>query len=114
MLHDNPHLTNPSLSNGMNGDDMDSAKRKKAQKRARKEQEKQAQAEAEKRDAKKTASLDANGEPKKEDQDPKGEKLLQTTEPLTEAMKFVTPLLEFSPNNILAQQISFEVFLRRS
>jgi len=32
---------------------------------------------------------------------------------LQEAMKFLTPLLEFSPENIEAQATGFEVFLRR-
>lgn len=114
MLHDQPHLAKGSLPNGVGENKMDSAERKKAQKKARKELEKQAQIEADKKDAKKTAALDQNGEPKKEDEDPKGEKLLQTSDPLAEAMKFVTPLLEFSPKNIEAQQISFEVFIRRS
>ena len=114
MLHDDPDLVHGSLLNGVNGEKMDSAERKKAQKRARKDQEKKDKEEAERKDAKKPAAVDQNGEPKKEDKDPKGEKLLQTTEPLTEAMKFVTPLLEFSPKNIQAQQVGFEVFMRRS
>jgi len=113
-IYDDPSLVNKSLSNGANGDHTDKAERKKAEKKARKEQEKQAQAEAEKKDAKKTAGVDANGEPKKEDKDPKGDKLLQTTEPLIDAMRFLTPLLDSSPKSIEAQQIAFEVFIRRS
>ena len=114
ILHDNQNSS--TQSNGVNGDvkDMDSNERKKAQKRARKAQEKQEQAEAEKKDAKKTASVGADGEIKKEDTDPQGAKLLQTTEPLMDAMKFLTPLLEYSPKNIKAQQVGFEIFLRRS
>ena len=113
-LYDNPDLARRSLSNGVNGANMDASERKKAQKKARKEQERQAQAEAEKQDAKKTAGVDQNGEPKKEDKDPKGDLLLQTTDPLGEAMKFTTPLLEFSPRNLEAQQTAFKVFVRRS
>lgn len=113
-LNDDPSLAHGSLSNGVNVEKMDSAERKKAEKKARKEKEKQEKAEAEKKDAKKPASVDQNGEPKKEDKDPMGEKLLQTPEPLVEAMKFVTPLLEFSPRNIEVQQVGFELFLRRS
>ncbi|KAL9001417.1 MAG: hypothetical protein Q9188_005460 [Gyalolechia gomerana] len=113
MLHDDPRLA--KSSNDMNGDikNMDSNERKKAQKRARKAQEKQEQAEAEKKDAQKTASVGTDGEVKKEDLDPKGTKLVQTTEPLVAAMKFLTPLLEYSPKTIGAQQVGFEVFVRR-
>lgn len=113
-LHDQPDFVRGKLTNGVDSKDMDPSARKKAEKKARKEAEKQAQKEAEKKDAKKTAGVDHNGDPKKEDKDPKGEKLLETTEPLVEAMKFVTPLLEFSPQNIEAQQVAFEVFIRRS
>ena len=114
MLHDQPDLAHAKMTNGVNGDKMDSAERKKAQKKARRDQEKQAKEEAERKDSKKPAPVDQNGDPKKEDKDPKGEKLLQTSEPLVEAMKFITPLLEFSPKNVQAQQAGFEVFLRRS
>ncbi|KAL8736156.1 MAG: hypothetical protein Q9166_000311 [cf. Caloplaca sp. 2 TL-2023] len=113
-LADKPQLRNESL-NGVNGnaEKMSPSEFKKAQKKARKAQEKQEQAEAEKADAKKTASVGADREPKKEDKDPKGVKLVGTTEPLADAMKFLTPLLEFSPKNIAAQHVGFEVFLRR-
>ena len=112
-LHDRPELAHDDV-NGINGAGLSSAERKRAQKKARKEAEKQAQLEAEKKDAKKTAGVDSNGEAKKEDQDPKGEKLLQTSEPLVEATKLVDQILEFSPKAIGVQQIAFEVFLRRS
>lgn len=114
MLHDNPSLAQGDMANGINGTGMNAADRKKAQKKARKEAEKQAQKEAEKKDAKKTAGVDQNGELKKSDLDPSGEKLLQTSEPLVEAMKFISPLLEYSPKNVEAQQTAFEVFLHRS
>lgn len=113
-LHDEPNLAHGSLTNGVNGEKMDSVERKKAEKKARKEKEKQEKAEAEKKDAKKPAPVDQNGEPKKKDKDPKGEKLLQTSEPLVEAMKYITPLLEYSSKNLEAQQVGFEVFIRRS
>ncbi|KAL8700642.1 MAG: hypothetical protein Q9224_000870 [Gallowayella concinna] len=113
-LFDYPHLRDQSLD-GMNGnlERMSPSELKKAQKKARKAQEKQEQAEAEKVDAKKTAGVGADGEAKKEDNDPKGAKLVGTAEPLVDAMKFLTPLLEFSPRNMAAQQVGFEVFLRR-
>ena len=114
MLFDQPLLAHGSTVNGVNGEKLDGAERKKAEKKARKEKEKQEKLEAERKDAKKPPAVDQNGDPKKEDKDPKGEKLLQTSEPLMEAMKFVHPLLEYSPKNINAQQVGFEVFLRRS
>lgn len=116
LVHDQPHLANESQSNGVNGNikNIASTERKKAQKRAKKDQQKQEQIEAEKKDAKKTAQANTDSEPKKEDKDPKGEKLLQTPEPLEDAMKFISPLLEFSPKHIEAQQVGFEVFIRRS
>ena len=117
LLYDKPQLAQASLANGINGemDKLDKTERKKAQRKARKDQEKKEQEEAEKKDAKKTAgNVGADGEIKKEDKDPKGQKLLQTTDPLADAMKFVTPLLEYSPRNLEAQLASFEVFIRRS
>lgn len=116
MLYDRPHLANGSQTNGLNGslDKIDLSERKKAQKKAKKDQQKQEQIDAEKKDAKKTTQAHSDAEAKKEDPDPRGEKLLQVSEPLVDAMKFVTPLLEFSPKNIEAQQVGFEVFIRRS
>ncbi|KAL8843438.1 MAG: hypothetical protein Q9176_002051 [Flavoplaca citrina] len=113
-LFDDPHLRDESF-NGMNGslDKMSPGEAKKAQKKARKAREKQEQADHEKVDAKKTAGGGADGDSKKADKDPRGAKLVSTAEPLLDAMKFLTPLLEFSPKNIAAQQVGFEVFLRR-
>ena len=116
LLYDKPHLSKESLTNGVKGegDHQDKAERKKAQKKARKEQEKKEQEDAERKDAKKTAGVSTESEIKKEDQDPTGQKLLHTSDPLGDAMKFVAPLLEFSPRNIEAQQAGFEVLFRRS
>lgn len=116
MLYDDPHLAKEYQANGINGvsEKLDVSERKKAQKRARKDQQKQEQLEAEKKDAKKAAATNAEGEAKKEDSDPRGEKLVQTSEPLVDVMKFITPLLEFSPKNLEAQHTGFEVFIRRS
>ncbi|KAI9674723.1 MAG: hypothetical protein M1817_001627 [Caeruleum heppii] len=50
---------------------------------------------------------------KKDDKDPLGHELLQTKEPLKEAMKFLTPLLEFRPTDAVAQSAGFEVYVRR-
>ena len=119
LLYDKPQLAHGQLTNGVNGVNginggADLAERKKASKKARKAQEKQDQVDAEKADAKKTAGVTSTSETAKKDLDPTGEKLAQTTEPLQEAMKFLSLILESSPKNIEAQNVGFEVFLRRS
>ena len=120
LLHDKPQLAHGSLSNGVNGSaDLESlanSERKKMMKKARKDQQKQEKLDAEKKDAQRTskAGVGADGEPKKEDPDPEGISLVKTAEPLKDAMKFLTPLLEFSPKNIEAQNVGFEVYFRRS
>ncbi|KAJ3102267.1 hypothetical protein HDU96_009704 [Phlyctochytrium bullatum] len=50
---------------------------------------------------------------KKVDPDPEGQKLLETTEPLKETMKFLKPLLELSPNKIESQILGCAVYLRK-
>lgn len=112
MLFDKPQLAN---SEEKNLENLDPNERKKALKKARKEQEKLEKAEAEKKAAAaKKPATGADGEPKKEDQDPKGFKLIQTKEPLEDSLKFLMPLLEFSPKNIEAQNLGFDVFIRRN
>lgn len=111
-IHDKP------LSNGMNGTGEDTpedaVERKKAAKKARKEAQKaEREALAKKNEANKVVK-DADGETKKKDDDPDGVKLAATTEPLTDAMKFLNPLLQFSPKSIDAQIAGFEVYIRRS
>ncbi|KAL2215787.1 NMDA receptor-regulated protein 1-domain-containing protein [Thermoascus aurantiacus ATCC 26904] len=117
LLHDQPDLVHgpiPAGLNGAEGDAVDSAERKKALKKAKREQQRLEKAEAEKREARKGATAKgADGETKKEDPDPLGTKLVQTQDPLKDAMKFLTPLLEHSPKKIEAQTIGFEVYLRR-
>lgn len=117
LLHDNPDLAHGPLFAQLNSaDGEDSAERRKALKKAKKEQQRLEKLEAEKREAQKKASSakGADGEVKKEDPDPLGNKLVQTQEPLKDAMKFLTPLLEFHPKKIEAQAAGFEVYLRRS
>ncbi|KAH7039659.1 NMDA receptor-regulated protein 1-domain-containing protein [Microdochium trichocladiopsis] len=105
-----------SATNGVNGsaDDEAEAERKKAVKKARKDAQK-----AERDAAEKASKQDPNkakaatGEPVKKDDDPYGEKLAATTQPLVEATKFLTPILEHSPKNIDGQIAGFEVYLRR-
>lgn len=90
----------------------DAVERKKAAKKARKEQQR-LEREAAEAAAKQDPNKSGQDAAKKKDDDPLGLKLAATSEPLKEAMKFVTPLLEFSGKNMDAQLAGFDVFLRR-
>ena len=112
-LADEPKLADP---NQMELDKLDPTERKKAEKKAKKEKEKAEKAEAERKAAaaaKATAKAD-DGEAKKEDTDPNGEKLLQTKDPLEATMRMLRPMLELSPSIIEAQNVGFEVYSRKS
>jgi peptide alpha-N-acetyltransferase len=96
---------------GENGDD--ALAKKKAAKKAKKELQR-----LEREAAEKQAKQDPNkgtqtGEAKKKDDDPLGLKLAATTDPLGEAMKFLSPLLQACPRSIDAQHAGFEVYIRR-
>ncbi|EEH45636.1 peptide alpha-N-acetyltransferase complex A subunit NAT1 [Paracoccidioides brasiliensis Pb18] len=118
LIHDQPDLVHgpiPSRVNGTAEGEADSAERKKALKKAKREQLRLEKAEAAKRDLKKASSTKGgDGETGKEDSDPLGTKLVQTSEPLKNAMKFLSPLLECSPGNMDVQTTGFEVFIRRN
>lgn len=120
MLSDNPDLAHGPMLNGMNGTatngKMTEAERKKVLKKAKKEQEKLEKAEADKKALAKASKPVPKAEAddvKKEDTDPLGKKLVETKTPLEDAMKFLSPLLECCPDNLDAQKIGFEVYLRR-
>lgn len=104
MLSDKPELAHGAV------DGMSEAEKKKAAKKAKKEQEK---LEAD-RKAAAAAKANAEGETKKEDSDPQGLELIATKDPLGEAMKFLTPLLEQSPLSIESQLAGYDVYSRRS
>lgn len=109
MLFDQPDLAH---GGSVNGEEMSEADKKKAARKAKKDLEK---VEADKKAAlaaKPTAT--AEGETKKEDADPLGLQLIATKDPLGDAMKFLTPLLEQSPLSIKAQLAGYEVYSRRS
>ncbi|KAI8854203.1 n-alpha-acetyltransferase 15, NatA auxiliary subunit-like protein [Chytridium lagenaria] len=53
----------------------------------------------------------ANG--KKVDTDPDGQKLLETTDPLKDSLKFLKPLLELSPNAFETHELASAVYLRK-
>ncbi|OCT52296.1 N-terminal acetyltransferase A complex subunit nat1 [Cladophialophora carrionii] len=120
LLFDNPDLVHGPIMDGANGTskagEMTVADRKKVLKKAKREQEKLEKAEAEKKAALKASKPIPKAEEggnKKEDPDPFGKTLLETKEPLKEAMKFLGPLLEFCPENSEAQELGFETYLRR-
>jgi len=104
------------LNNGTNGtgeNSEDASERKKAAKKARKAAQK-AELEAAAKKNEPNKSTTPEGEAKKVDDDPNGLKLAATTEPMVDAMKFLTPLLQFSPKNIESHIAGFEVYIRRS
>jgi N-alpha-acetyltransferase 15/16, NatA auxiliary subunit len=113
LLHQRPDLVHGQANGALAGiDKMDEAEKKKALKKAKKDQQKLEKANAAKSSEGKADALPW-GAITKEDDDPLGRKLLQAKEPLKEAMAFVTPLLQLSPNSIDAQSVGFEVFIRR-
>ncbi|KAK3323395.1 NMDA receptor-regulated protein 1-domain-containing protein [Cercophora scortea] len=107
--------------NGVNGDSAngeDAAEKKKAAKKAKKEAQKaerEAAEKAAKQDPNKATAVKKDAEdPKKKDDDPNGLKLAATSDPLGDAMRFLGPLLQFSPKNIDGQIAGFDVYIRRS
>ncbi|KAK3991022.1 N-alpha-acetyltransferase 15, NatA auxiliary subunit [Cladorrhinum sp. PSN332] len=114
-LHDKS--TGVNGANGADGNGDDAAERKKAAKKAKKEAQKaerEAAERAAKQDPNKGQKVKETEEPKKKDDDPNGVKLAATQDPLGDAMKFLGPLLQFSPKNIEGQIAGFEVYARRS
>lgn len=108
-LHDKPQ------ANGANSADDDAAalEKKKAAKKARKAaQQAERDAAAKKAEPNKAVPVDAAAA-KKVDEDPNGVKLAETKEPLTDAMKFLGPMLEFAPKLLEGQLLGFEVYFRR-
>ncbi|MCJ1311499.1 hypothetical protein MMC25_005171 [Agyrium rufum] len=112
LLHDHPESAKPPTANGVNGHaNGDPAESKKGQKKAKKAQQEQQEAEKAKAAAKANATATT---PAKVDEDPQGQKLADTTEPLKDAMKFLTPMLESCPEDVEVQNAGFEVYFRRS
>ena len=120
LLFDNPDLVHGPILDGVNGAGKDgqpsAADRKKAVKKAKREQEKMEKAEADKKAAMKASKPTPKSDDtdaKKEDSDPFGKQLVETKEPLRDAMKFLGPLIEFCPELVGTQIVGFEVYLRR-
>ncbi|EGS21299.1 N-terminal acetyltransferase-like protein [Thermochaetoides thermophila DSM 1495] len=113
----------PQSANGANGTEAanpngeDAAEKKKAAKKARKEAQKaerEAAERAAKQDPNKPGAQKGKEEDiKKKDDDPNGEKLAATKDPLGDAMKFLNYILQFSPKNIDGQIAGFEVYIRK-
>lgn len=113
----NVNGVNGTDGKGMNGDDL--AEKKKAAKKAKKEAQKlerETVEKAAKQDPNKaTVQRSKDGEEvAKKDDDPNGQKLAETSDPLGDAMKFLGPLIQFTPRNLDTQLAGFEVYLRRS
>lgn len=116
LLHDRPELAQRDYIPG--AETMDEEQKKAAQKALKQERIKEAKQDEERREADKKvlakkATANADGEVKKPDEDPHGYQLLDTKEPLTVAMRFLTPLLQCGEQNLEAQLVAVEVFLRR-
>ncbi|KAI5301450.1 hypothetical protein KEM55_001724, partial [Ascosphaera atra] len=111
LLHDEP-----KLAFGPDGVDpnetMSEADKKKAAKKARKEKER-ADAEAAAKKAAAT-SKSSDADEKKVDEDPNGEKLVHTEDPLGAAVKVLSPLLKLDLKDVEVQTLGFDVFLRQN
>ncbi|KAJ9143016.1 NMDA receptor-regulated protein 1 [Pleurostoma richardsiae] len=124
-LHNKQHGSGANGVNGVNGvaekvNGDDAAEKKKAAKKAKKEAqrlEREAAERAAKQDPNKSVTqkgTKADSETaKKKDEDPLGLKLAATADPLGDSMRFLSPLLQFSPKNIQSQNVGFEVFMLR-
>ncbi len=117
-LHDDPGLADPGRAaaeaNGVKLDGLDGVERRKALKKAKRTQERLDKAQTEAAEPAKKAVVGSDGEQKKVDTDPQGVQLLQTKQPLVDAMRFATPLLELSPRLMDGQIVGFHLYLRRS
>jgi N-alpha-acetyltransferase 15/16, NatA auxiliary subunit len=90
------------------------AEKKKAAKKAKKAAKKaEEQANAAAAAAAAVAATTGDQKDAKKDEDPRGEKLVKTDQPLEEAVKFLKPLQEFSPTLIETQLLAFDVHFRR-
>ena len=117
-LYDEPELASGSraiadgLTNGVGK--LSVTDQKRAAKKARTDQRKQERAELKVREEKRVKKSNAadDGEVRKEDTDPTGKQLLETKTPLEDALKFLLPVLDLSPDCIPAQHAGFDIYLR--
>ncbi|QPG99015.1 hypothetical protein C2857_000634 [Epichloe festucae Fl1] len=111
-------MSDQMSSNGTNGANDEHGDEALAKKKAAKKAKKELQR-LEREPAGKQARQDPNkgsqgAEAKKKDEDPLGLKLAATTDPLGEAMKLLSPLLQACPKSLDAQHAGFEVLIRRN
>ncbi|OAA39132.1 Alpha-acetyltransferase 15, NatA [Metarhizium rileyi] len=109
-------LADKTSTNGVNGTGSDgdyALAMKKAAKRAKKDLQRLEREAAEKQAKQDPNKSGQSGEAKKKDDDPLGLKLAGATDPLGEAMKFLSPLLQACPKSIDAQHAGFEIYIRR-
>ncbi|KAK7429283.1 hypothetical protein QQZ08_004093 [Neonectria magnoliae] len=110
-------LADKPSTNGVNGAEADDAEdaqvKKKAAKKAKKELQRLEREAIEKQTKQDPNKANKDGEIKKTDEDPLGLKLAEASDPLGEAMKFLSHLLQFSPKNIEAQLAGYDVYMRR-
>ena len=111
-LHDKPLSNGTNGLGDANGDEV--AERRRVAKKARKDAQKAEREAAAKKNEPNKAAKEGDGETKNKDDDPDGVKLAASTEPLTDALKFLVPLLQFNPRSVDAQTAGFEVYIRRS
>ncbi|KAI9484379.1 NMDA receptor-regulated protein 1-domain-containing protein [Zychaea mexicana] len=107
----------PSPSNGIDESGMSEAEKKKARSKARKAELKAQKTNEKKEEAAAAATPAAKKQPdgskQPVDQDPAGEKYLNTKTPLEDAMLFIKPLQQLAPNSIDTHNLGFEVYLRQ-
>ncbi|RKF57454.1 N-terminal acetyltransferase A complex subunit nat1 [Erysiphe neolycopersici] len=109
-LYDRPLASriNSNIENGC-----DPIEKRKAAKKALKEHLRaEREAAAKKATPNKSTSVGSE-EAKKTDDDPDGTKLAATTEPLNDAMKFLSPLLQLREKSIDVQIAAFEIYIRK-
>ncbi|KAI5478629.1 hypothetical protein MNV49_004771 [Pseudohyphozyma bogoriensis] len=116
-LHDDPSTVVPApLTNGA-AEAAAAEKKKEEEAKAKAEEEKEKSKKKVVDEGKKPANKKAAEEdevpPPAVDQDPSGDKLLATKEPLDEALKFLKPLEKVAAGNVGTWLISFEVAIRR-
>ena len=115
-LHDRPDVARDGYIPGLAR--MSDADAKRAQKNLRKERERADKEDAERIDAdKKAAAKKANASAdegaKKLDTDLRGRALVETKDPLGQAMRFLQPLMDLGVGVLEAQHVGFDVYTRR-
>ncbi|KAK9721134.1 hypothetical protein K7432_003662, partial [Basidiobolus ranarum] len=111
-LYDNPKKTQEEIdqANFANMTPSDIKKYKNKQRKAALK----AQQEAESKKAQVKEESHKNQATKKVDEDPNGDKLASTENPLGEALQFLTPLQELAGNRIETHLLGFEIYIRQS